>query len=672
MGEVRPAKETVPPRPIRDREPRSSEGRATRVGVRVFLFAVFGATAVIPVALLGVDQARRWAHSELEAHDRQAEAAARTLSEEVSIAMLEYVHATATLAAQMAARKSFDSENAMSVLAAYTPQHPEFLGTYVTDEVGLSLANQFYGQEPILAKADYGDREYFRAARRSLRPAISRVQRGRVTHELAVNIGAPILDGAKTFRGVACSSINLEFITQRAQRSALTMRRGRVLLIDNESRTIADSEAKFHFEPEAMGGSLFAPVRSGQAELRIGDDDTGRRVRAIAVGLSAPVQDWRAIALVTQVEIDRKALEVRYETAFASMFLALATLGLAAWASNWISRSLRELAASAHGVTQGVLTAIPPVHARAPREMVQLTVAVRSMVDSLQSYSADLEAQVAARTSELSRTNQDLSQALAQNRENDKRIREDIAEARLFQERMLPVLSVQSPLEFAVQYEPLELVSGDIYDIYEVEPGVVRVFLADATGHGVQAAMRTIFVKSTYDRIKGVSDGPVAILSALNDELVSKFPGGDLLSTASCIELRMGEGRVEVTYANAGNPPLLVFSPQQSTRELYQDGPLLGLDRVDWAVPDRFVLQAGECLLIASDGLIEQGNALRERFEPEVPNRNLPLRATAKDLLADLARALAAFRGDLPMSDDLTMIAILFRGAAPKTDPTPS
>ncbi|EMG22411.1 stage II sporulation protein E domain protein [Leptospira interrogans serovar Copenhageni str. LT2050] len=45
-------------------------------------------------------------------------------------------------------------------------------------------------------------------------------------------------------------------------------------------------------------------------------------------------------------------------------------------------------------------------------------------------------------------------------------------------------------------------VGGDLYDLFEIRPGVLRVFIADATGHGIQAALLTMTLKGILESIK--------------------------------------------------------------------------------------------------------------------------------------------------------------------------
>src|ERR1017187_6036517 len=141
---------------------------------------------------------------------------------------------------------------------------------------------------------------------------------------------------------------------------------------------------------------------------------------------------------------------------------------------------------------------MPDILRGVPFEMAQLTQSVRSMITSLREHTQDLESQVALRTEALSLANRELTIAVETIRENEQKIRDDISKARLFQKKMLPAVLVREDMDIAIQYRPLEQVSGDIFDIVEVSENWMRIFIADAIGHGVQASMRTILLKSAY------------------------------------------------------------------------------------------------------------------------------------------------------------------------------
>lgn len=530
-------------------------------GVRALLFVVLGASSVLPVALLGISQAQRWEDSELEAIDRQALAAARSAADQVSLSVLAFAHANESVAAQAAAVPGFERAGLEIALAAHVLHHPEFLGAYAADASGTSVAGVSKDGSNTAVGLSYRDRDYFREMTTTRRTAFSRIQLGRVTHVATVTISSPLFDAGGSFAGFICSSLDLASIAEQAQKSVLGMAGGRVLLIDAEGRIIADS-GRGGAPRDVSNVALLAPVQASERpELRSGVDEQARPMRAMAVGLAAPVAGWHVVAMTPKATVDAHARELRNQTAVFALLLMLASLGLAAWLAAWLARPLRALAKTADALTAGQHeAALPELAPNAPREMQRLTSAIGSMIRKLREHSLKLEELVAQRTRELVSTNQELQTALERIRQNERRIREDIAKARLFQERMLSVLPRRQGLDIAALYAPLEEVSGDIYDVCELDDGRLRVLLVDATGHGVQASMRTIFLKSTYDRLKWQSSDPARALSDLNDLLVAEFPDGELHSEACCLDLIPTSEGLAVSYASAGSSPLFVLT----------------------------------------------------------------------------------------------------------------
>lgn len=270
----------------------------------------------------------------------------------------------------------------------------------------------------------------------------------------------------------------------------------------------------------------------------------------------------------------------------------------------------------------------------------------------------ELELRVAARTRELALANEGLASTLQALSAREAHLAEDIAQAREFQQKLLPGLPVAAGIEFASVYRPLEQVGGDVFDIWQRAPDAFRIFMADATGHGVQAAMRTIWLKSEYDRLKGAAKHPHALLSALSARLFQVFPMGDLMCTASCLDVELVAGRARINYANAAHPPLLCWSGG-ALREVYQPGSYLAIDNASWAESHEFWLEPGALLLLYSDGLVEQSNAEQETFDAVLRASIVDASATAESILADLMRRFDAFRGETPLRDDVTAVAVV-------------
>ena len=81
------------------------------------------------------------------------------------------------------------------------------------------------------------------------------------------------------------------------------------------------------------------------------------------------------------------------------------------------------------------------------------------------------------------------------------------------------------PVSFSAVFRPAEYVSGDIYDVHRLDEENLAVAVADATGHGIPAALLTVFIKRAL-RGKEIENGryrilrPDEVLTRLNEELL--------------------------------------------------------------------------------------------------------------------------------------------------------
>ena len=120
----------------------------------------------------------------------------------------------------------------------------------------------------------------------------------------------------------------------------------------------------------------------------------------------------------------------------------------------------------------------------------------------------------------------------------------DLHEASAFQRAMLPAMAEVRALAPTVAvyacYEPAEVVGGDLYDVAAAPGGGLRVFLADTVGHGVQASLRTMVVKTIYERHESVAATPAALLARVNADAVAMHPDRQMRLSACCFDLLPG------------------------------------------------------------------------------------------------------------------------------------
>jgi phosphoserine phosphatase RsbU/P len=186
------------------------------------------------------------------------------------------------------------------------------------------------------------------------------------------------------------------------------------------------------------------------------------------------------------------------------------------------------------------------------------------------------------------------------------RIHEELNLASRVQRQFIPrQLPTPDGLEFATIFRPVGYVSGDIFDIRQVDEDLWAFFIADVVGHGVPAALLTMVVlRALVTREKIGHDWrpvqPSDALARINDELCLQPEGPQRFATAvyGTIDARTRE----VVIAGAGHPPPLVIDEKGGFDRIEMEGPLLGVF-ADAQFPQvRFTLAADRTLLLYSDG----------------------------------------------------------------------
>lgn len=280
---------------------------------------------------------------------------------------------------------------------------------------------------------------------------------------------------------------------------------------------------------------------------------------------------------------------------------------------------------------------------------------------SLEDFNEELERRVQERTEELARAHQETAAALEELRLKDQRLQADLLQARTFQQGILPTLPVSPGLEFAAAYRPVDQVGGDIYDISAMGDGRYRCFMADATGHGVQASLRTIAIKIEYDRLKTVHPSLVSLMQALNHRLIEHHGSTEMLSTACCFDIQLSSTGAGLTSVSAAHPPFFLVSGSKLT-ELYESGPFLGLSPQVSFREASCHLAPGDLLVAYSDGFSDQTGPDRRPFAlgaaiEKMSRHGLPLPEAVRLLEGQFDE----FRGSVPQEDDLSLIAIRVR-----------
>ncbi len=211
-------------------------------------------------------------------------------------------------------------------------------------------------------------------------------------------------------------------------------------------------------------------------------------------------------------------------------------------------------------------------------------------------------------------------------------------------------------LTVAARYRPMTAVAGDFYDFLEIDDRRLGVLVADASGHGVPAALIASMVKVAVAAQKDRAEHPAAVLAGMNETLWGRLGGQYVTAAYLFLDRRAGLLR----YGAAGHPPMLRAGTRESeVREVEQNGFPLGLMEAARYEELQQPLDGGDRFLLYTDGLVEAANAAGEFFGLErVKAAIVGGAARTPDALADaLLEALATWSG-LPAADDLTLVLV--------------
>jgi phosphoserine phosphatase RsbU/P len=242
--------------------------------------------------------------------------------------------------------------------------------------------------------------------------------------------------------------------------------------------------------------------------------------------------------------------------------------------------------------------------------------------------------------------------------ERDDTLRDELEAAGEFQRRALTPPASLPGLTVDVMYRPLDVVGGDLFHVAPLAGGGARVFLADATGHGIRASLSMMLILSEYETARHAED-PAGVLAALNQRFTSAHGHLGVRFTAICADLDAKASQVRL--ATAAHPaPWLVRGG--SPTELETGGPFVGLSPdMDFPVTVS-ELRPGDLFLAFTDGLTE---TFDDRGDACGEFRLVEACAGAKpgNWAQAVETTLDRFRGERPLDDDAMLLCVAWSGA---------
>ncbi len=222
--------------------------------------------------------------------------------------------------------------------------------------------------------------------------------------------------------------------------------------------------------------------------------------------------------------------------------------------------------------------------------------------------------------------------------------------------------AIDPRLDIDAWLEPAREIGGDLYDAFRLGDGRVAFLIGDVTGKGAPAALFMAVSKALAHSLLRRGGLPLdEAVTALNVELAID---SIVEVTMLCGIIDPANGAVEMVNAGHENP--WVIRAGAPPEELAMEGGLPLCTLPGYVYPlERTQLAPGEGLVFITDGVREAQDAAGGFFGSERTRDLLSgwqADEPAHTLTTRLVAAVRAFEAGTPPSDDLTVLALRYRG----------
>jgi phosphoserine phosphatase len=238
------------------------------------------------------------------------------------------------------------------------------------------------------------------------------------------------------------------------------------------------------------------------------------------------------------------------------------------------------------------------------------------------------------------------------------RMERDLAIARQIQQSLFPKENPTLPgYEIAGWNRSADETGGDCYDFIPLPDGRLAIFLADATGHGIGAALVIAEARSLVRAMLSITDDLRKVCDAVNRLLAADLESRRFVTAFLGV---LDPQRHCVDYVSAGQGPLLHVS-RRGVESLSASGvPLAIMEGFAYELPPPLRFEPGDLLLLLTDGFYEAADPAGALFGEERVSKVARRHAASplSGLIERLDEAVGQFVAGGPQADDLTAVLV--------------
>ena len=223
-----------------------------------------------------------------------------------------------------------------------------------------------------------------------------------------------------------------------------------------------------------------------------------------------------------------------------------------------------------------------------------------------------------------------------------------------------PTLVHYGPFDIASEIFAVRHLPGDFFTVEETPDGMVLA-LGDIGGKGLAAGMWVSHLAALIRSSTVENSRPEAIVAAVNRDFVRL---SSVVPLSSLFVARLDKFSGTLDYCSAGHPPALLLRADERLETLAEGGPVLGVIPFAGFDCGTVQLNAGDALLICSDGILESFNEADQEFG----SRRLEAEfrrahgGSAESMLFSVLGAVQDFAAPRPLTDDMTLVVVTKNG----------
>ena len=229
--------------------------------------------------------------------------------------------------------------------------------------------------------------------------------------------------------------------------------------------------------------------------------------------------------------------------------------------------------------------------------------------------------------------------------------------------RIFPPFPDRSEFDIYATMQPAKEVGGDFYDFFMLDEDHLGLVMADVSGKGVPAALFMVIAKTLIKNRAQMGGSPAEVLAYVNEQLC-EGNDAELFVTVwfAILELSTGKG----IAANAGHEhPVLRRSGGDYELVVYRHSPAVATLPGIRFREHEFELHPGDRVFVYTDGVPEAINVKEEDYGSDrmlAALNSCPPDTPMKETLRLVREDLDRFAGEMPQFDDVTMMAIDYKG----------